>query len=633
MRGPRKNRAHAYHRARAGELHTTEERYFETIAAAGERCTRVHVYKCTCAMMERGELLQGESVDERERSEEKQHRHETLVAAEVVDGAPEEHEQQTCRVREPTRDLEEEQLRSVKITAGTSLVKENGDTQARGGAELGGRRQFEEELQRQLALKEREIDSVLKIQLAESEMKWAAQLEAVEASRQEQAAEFTAEIEQLKLQCSEEVKSVLMACRQAREELEALKKQQVKEVQHMLAESERVHNAEIQVLRDELDKLRAERDKQEERGNEKWESLLPQHSPHLSPQMQKELRLLKERLQRQHNCELKAQERTLRNELSLEIDALQAKVEEEYTGKLAKVLTESALKNALQVEQISQQLRLEKQRAVSVLEEAQTAMHEQEVARLLEERREAVETCRTELESARIEYQSKIADLEVALASEREKRMATLTEQYQEDWLEREERLRREMEIEYRRRVEEAQAECDREKENALMSLREALEERLQTELRAAHEIHEQALRENQTQLQSTYMYEKEVAAMRESAHTMPIQPQEDGQHEDAHVETLRAQIVKEHMARFQGMIEKLQAVHQAELVAMQREREAESCRHQEEVGCVREMMETRIHQELEQVSEILQGLRRELYVHVHVHVRNVYMYIAMYNY
>ena len=424
--------------------------------------------------------MQGESVDERERSEEKQHRHETLVAAEVVDGAPEEHEQQTCRVREPTRDLEEEQLRSVKITAGTSLVKENGDTQARGGAELGGRRQFEEELQRQLALKEREIDSVLKIQLAESEMKWAAQLEAVEASRQEQAAEFTAEIEQLKLQCSEEVKSVLMACRQAREELEALKKQQVKEVQHMLAESERVHNAEIQVLRDELDKLRAERDKQEERGNEKWESLLPQHSPHLSPQMQKELRLLKERLQRQHNCELKAQERTLRNELSLEIDALQAKVEEEYTGKLAKVLTESALKNALQVEQISQQLRLEKQRAVSVLEEAQTAMHEQEVARLLEERREAVETCRTELESARIEYQSKIADLEVALASEREKRMATLTEQYQEDWLEREERLRREMEIEYRRRVEEAQAECDREKENALMSLREALEERLQ---------------------------------------------------------------------------------------------------------------------------------------------------------
>ena len=151
--------------------------------------------------------------------------------------------------------------------------------------------------------------------------------------------------------------------------------------------------------------------------------------------------------------------------------------------------------------------------------------------------------------------------------------------------------------------------------------------------MRAAHEIHEQALRENQTQLQSTYMYEKEVAAMRESAHTMPIQPQEDGQHEDAHVETLRAQIVKEHMARFQGMIEKLQAVHQAELVAMQREREAESCRHQEEVGCVREMMETRIHQELEQVSEILQGLRRELYVHVHVHVRNVYMYIAMYNY
>ena len=69
------------------------------------------------------------------------------------------------------------------------------------------------------------------------------------------------------------------------------------------------------------------------------------------------------------------------------------RLEEEFTAKLADAVTDSALKNAAQVEEISQELRLEKQRAVEELEREQEEKHRQEMARLSQERQEAVEAC------------------------------------------------------------------------------------------------------------------------------------------------------------------------------------------------------------------------------------------------
>lgn len=431
-------------------------------------------------------------------------------------------------------------------------------------------------------------------ELAESELKMAAQLEAVEVSQRQQAAEFTVEIERLKQHHLEELQNAQNAASLAQQQLHTLKLKQEREIEHVIAESERKHNAEIQALRAELEELHAGMAdfKKGEDGKEK--SLIPQYST-LSPETKKELHLQRERFQRQHKCELKALEKRLFDEHSLERDTLQAKLEDQYTAKLAKVLTESALKNATQVETISQQLRLEKQQTVSQLEKEQAAHHEQEVARLAQERREAVEACTAQFEATQAEYQSMITELEAALASERER---FVLDQDQENWVEKEERLRGEMMAECRQRVDEVQAECDRDKETALASLREALEQRLQTELRAAHQMHQQAVLENQTQLQA--LYEKELASVRTNAHTWQSELQRGGQHEAT--EAIRAEVTSENMAKFQQMTEKLQAVHKAELVAVQREREAEYSRQQEEVERVREEMETRLHHELEQV-------------------------------
>lgn len=530
--------------------------------------------------MENEELLRGEPVDDTD-SEEKQHVHQTIVHVHV--GAEEygetlSEEQQLHGNSEPELETEPQPV-TAEISVDGNLYSE-------------------QELQQQLLLKEEELTCAFERKLSENEIKWAAQLQAVETSRQNQTSEFAAEIERLKLLYSEEVENALVATRQAQEELARLRANHAKEIECTLAESEKAHVAELQVLRAEIEQLCTERDsKKQEDSKEAWESLVPKLSPQLSPQLQKELRLQKERLQRLHRCDLKAQEQKLCNELSLENDILQAKLEEEYTRKLAKVLTESALKNASQVEQISQQLRAEKQKALSRLEEEQAARHEQEVASLLEERKEAMEACRKELELARAEYQSKIAELETALATEKEKKMEALREQNKGEW---EVRLREEVEVECRRRVEEVRAECDREKEEVLMSQRQALEERLETELRAAHQMHEDALRQNQTQLQS--LYDKELAAVKESMHTIPLSPQED---KESQIETIRTEMLTEHTAKLQQITEKLQAVHQAELVAIQQEREIEGVRHQEEMERVREEVEARFHQELEQVSRL----------------------------
>ena len=48
-------------------------------------------------------------------------------------------------------------------------------------------------------------------------------------------------------------------------------------------------------------------------------------------------------------------------------------------------MTDSALNNAAQVEEISRELRLEKQRAVEELEREQEERHRQEMARLYQE--------------------------------------------------------------------------------------------------------------------------------------------------------------------------------------------------------------------------------------------------------
>lgn len=454
-----------------------------------------------------------------------------------------------------------------------------------GNIDSGG---FEQELEHQLVLREEEI------------IKLTAKIKELESSQQQQAEEFAAESEQWKHKNAEAVENALSASAQAQEELEALKVKHAKDVERVSVECEKKHAVEVHELRTELENIKSklELEKHGKHGGQ-WESLVPKHSPQLSPQMNKELGIQRERLQRQHRCELKAQEQKLCNELSLQTEMLQSRLEEEYTAKLAKLVTESALKNAIQVDQISQQLRLEKQRAVSQLKEEQETQYRNDVARLADERKEAVETCRAEFESARAGYQSKITELEVALASEREKQMAAPLEQDQ-SWVDQEERLRGELTEVFKQHLENVQTECAQEKETALVNLREALENQLQTELRNAHKIHKQSLIEQRSQLQEEFA--KELASVQRHADELQSQLQNSRQQDGAqegNIEAIREQLVKENMIKLN---QKLQAVHEAKLLTVQAEKEADCGRHQEETDKIREELEARLHEEMQQV-------------------------------
>ena len=441
----------------------------------------------------------------------------------------------------------------------------------------------ERSLQQWLAMKEKEVGKMV------------AQLALVEACRQQQAEDFAAEIEQLKKQHSEEVERALTESAQAHEKLKKLEVQYREQVEQAVAERDMNHDDEIQALRAELEQ-RSDLDTAQG-------SLIPQFGPQLSPRAQKELKLQRERLQRQHRSELKTQESRLRSELALESETAQSRLEEEFTGKLAEAVTESALKNAMQVEQVSNQLRLEKQRAVDQLEQEQEERHMREAARLAEERKEAVEACKAQFESAVSEYQSRIAALETALAeSEHERQRETgLLAGKEEEWVQREERLRGEMQSESNERIEEVRQDCVREKEAALAGLREAMEGRLQLELRRAHKLHKQEMIDQQVQLQTDL--DKELATAEEKVKTLESELQILRQQEEARLVEARAEAVRERAGEFEEVSEKMQAVHRAELVAVETERETERGRHREEVERIREEMETRLHQELEQVS------------------------------
>ena len=494
---------------------------------------------------------------------------------------PEGHILEDEEAEEPTADTTAGVGYAPEISAISGVtLDEAGITQFLEVGDLEEGNHFETDLQQWLALKEEVVRNM------------AAQLAEVEARRQTQAQEFAGEIEQLKQQHSGEVQSALAVSAEAQEELKRVESMHREELEHALVESENKHREEMQALRAKLE-TKANVESGEASSGEQQVSLIPRLSPQLSPRAQRELKLQRERLSRQHQSELKSQEQKLCSEFTLQSEALQSRLEEEYTAKLAEAVTESALKNAAQVEEISRELRLEKQRALEQVEREGEERRRQEAARLSEERREAVEACKAELESVRAEYTGRILALEEALENQQGEGPTEAKEDREgEEWEEKEEKLRREMEAKYWERVEDIRRECNKDKEAALETLRGALEGGLQTELRRAHELHTQALVEQRAQL--TAEFEQKVSTADEIIQTLEAELQRVG---EVKVEAAVEQVVKEQEVKMKEMSERLREAHRAELVAEREERG----RHQEEVEKLRE---TRLHQELEEVRE-----------------------------
>ena len=201
----------------------------------------------------------------------------------------------------------------VSVVSGVTL-DEAGITQFLEVGDIDEGTQFERDLQQWLALKEEEVKNM------------AAQLAEVETHHQQQAQEFAAEIEHLKQHHLEEIeKNALAASTEAQEELKNAEANYKEELERALAETENKHREEVEAIRAQLEK---ETEVEGGESSEREGSLIPRLSPQLSPRGQKELRLQRERLSRQHWSELKAQEQNLHGEFALQSEALQSRLEE-----------------------------------------------------------------------------------------------------------------------------------------------------------------------------------------------------------------------------------------------------------------------------------------------------------------
>ena len=485
------------------------------------------------------EELESQLTAEREAFE-REHQQRVEALAAVIS---EECQHQLYALTESGKNAREEAVRRVRTFYEEALRRKT-NSSGEAGEWLDLENNKLEELQQKLVLKEEEISKIYESKLSESEAQWAVRLsEAVEACQREKAAEFDTHIEQVKLKHRDDIENARKACREAEEQVDTLK-QKCMEMEKVLAEKEETYNAEVIVIKDELEKLRSEmKDTQQnmEDDEKQWESLLPQASPQFSPRTRMELKLQKERLKRLHGCELKLQERKLcnemeveckklRDELTLECEQLQAQLEEHFTEQLARVHTESALKNAVRVEQATQQLLAEKQNALSVLEAELIENHHQEIAMLVEEHNDVVKTFKTQLELARGDFQYEKGN------------------------------------------------QC----QDEIVGNHKKAKEQLVVLCTSSQEL--------------------------QHVHASCLEQQEG--------ESVDKEEAQGKLSNLQQMREKLQAVHQAELVVLQKENQSERDKYREELARVREYMEEKAQLEIEQVYTVRASSLSTMYIY-----------------
>jgi len=192
------------------------------------------------------------------------------------------------------------------------------------------------------------------------------------------------------------------------------------------------------------------------------------------------------------------------------------------------------------------------------------------------EHQQVLEAQQQDLQS---QYRDKLGELESTMAAERKKQITLLKEQYDQEWVEREQALRSQLEEEHVRQMEELVAQCAREKAQAQESLQKDLTEQ-------------------------TQRLESELAVLRERS-------EEDVRSAETRAgEEVRKHLVKEYMTKFRDMTEKLQQVHQSELDALQQEKLLGETRHAEELDCLREELEAKHQHEL---SQVVQAHKQEL--------------------
>ena len=156
-------------------------------------------------------------------------------------------------------------------------------------------------------------------------------------------------------------------------------------------------------------------------------------------------------------------------EAALGVERLRAELEEQYTGMLADVHTQLALRTAVKLEESARQAAEEQERVVADTTSRFESQREREIATLEQEHHSTLLRQSTELQSR---YETSLSQLDAAMATEREKQATLLRERHSQALKEHEAVLRAELAAAHGSEVEELLARCQMEKERDLEGLR-----------------------------------------------------------------------------------------------------------------------------------------------------------------
>ena len=331
-------------------------------------------------------------------------------------------------------------------------------------------------------------------------------------------------------------------------------------------------------------------------------------SKSFTEELEMELDAQRDKLEQQHRLDLSLLETKLRNEFSLERVKMRSDFEDTQCDVIARTQSESALRYAVKLEDITRQLQEEKANALKEQKKALEAKFRDDLERLKDQDKTGMVQ---ELHSMSVEHQNalaaqeaelttnfeaKMAELELKMTGERKTQLTLLKEHYEQEWVKYKGQIQEQVESEQMKHTEELLAECKRESEIELQALQDEL-----CEVKSqSHDVES---------LKAHYEAELEAIKAQHDTELEAVKAQSEAEF-DAKMEDARKKLIKEHMSKFKEVTDKLQQVHQSELESLRQEKHDLESQHLHELELLREELDARRQDDL---SELVSTHKSEL--------------------
>ena len=342
-------------------------------------------------------------------------------------------------------------------------------------------------------------------------------------------------------------------------------------------------------------------------------------SKSFTEELEMELDAQRVKLEQQHRLDLSLLETKLRNEFSLERVKMRSDFEDTQCDVIARTQSESALRHAVKLEDITRQLQEEKANALKEQKKALEVKFRDNLERLKDQDKTGMVQ---ELHSMSMEHQNalaaqeaeltthfeaKMTELELQMAGERKTQLTLLKEHYEQEWVKYKGQVQEQVESEQMKHTEDLLAECKRERDTELQALQDELckiksQSKDVESLKAHYEAELEAMKAQ---------CDAELEAMKAQcdAELEAMKAQSEAEI-DAKMEDARKKLIKEHMGKFKEVTDKLQQVHQSELESLRQEKDDLESQHLRELELLREELDAR-HQD--DLSELVNTQKREL--------------------